>query len=422
MCGLEGGASIGTSRLRQFLPMPFVLMTLVLAFACSGEEKNSGNAKSAILVIGDGMGASHRGAIRLATVGTEGSLEMDSLPYSGLSHTLSVDPEEQVTDSAAAGTAIASGVKTYNGAVGVNAEGEQVATLLELAKRDGKSVGLVTTSTVTDATPAAFAAHVENRNAQSEIARQYLEETKPDVILGGGEDYWYPEGVTGNYPDGPSEEGSRGSKGNLVEKAERLGYETVANNEELEESEGNRILGLFANEAMYQARPESQGDSYDPVVPLPEMTRKAIEMLSRDEQGFFLLVEEEAIDSMSHENNAELMLEAGQQLDEAVGVAKDYAENNPNTLLVVGADHEAGGMSIEDVRQAAGEGSFDPHEDGPFRVAGSESNFSVDWTTDEHTATDVPITAMGPRAELFSGTYEDTHLYDALREALLQEG
>ncbi len=393
---------MGTNGFRGFLITPLVLMIMVLAVACSGEEgsSGSGNARSAILVIGDGMGGSHRSAIRLATVGMEGNLEMDSLPHSGLSHTLSVDPVEQVTDSAAAGTAISSGVKTRNGYVGVNPEGEPVETLLEQAMEAGKSVGLVTTSTVTDATPAAFAAHVENRDEQSEIARQYLEETRPDVILGGGRNYWGPA---------------------MLQRADELGYDTAANAKELEEAEGSRILGLFADDAMYQAGPEGEGATYDPAVPLHEMTSKAIEVLSRDEQGFFLLVEEEAIDEMSHANNAELMLEAGRQLDEAVGVAKDYAEDNSDTLLVVAADHETGGMSTEDVGQDEVAASLSSGEDGPFQVAGSGSQFQVDWTTGDHTAVDVPIMAMGPGAGLFSGTYENTHLHDVIRDSLLRE-
>jgi len=412
-------------ELKRLSLLPLALVTLVLVGACSGEG-SSGSAKSIILLIGDGMGLAHRDAIRLAAVGMEENLEMDSLPHSGFSSTRSLGPGDLVTDSAAGGTAIASGIKTANDAVGVNADGEKVATLLELAKWDGKSTGLVTTSAVTDATPAAFAAHVESRNERSEIARQYLEDTKPDVILGGGEDFWLPGDEPGAHPDNPPnapEEGSRGTEGNLVQKATRLGYEHVTGAEELDSANGPKILGLLANDGMFLAQPEDEGAVYDPAVPLPEMTRKAIEVLSRNEKGFFLMVEEEAIDEMSHSNNAEFMLESGKQLDEAVGVAKDYAERHPDTLLVVAADHETGGLSIETLSQG---GADDPleessEEDGPFRVASSKGLFSTDWTSHSHTAEDVPVTAMGPGAEAVDGSYENTHLYDVIRNAFLQE-
>lgn len=293
--------------------------------------------------------------------------------------------------------------------------------MLEQAKKAGKSVGLVTTSQVTDATPAAFAAHVRDRDEESEIARQYLEESRPDVILGGGEDYWYPEGTPGAIPDDPPAEASRGSEGNLVEKARDLGYEHVSDVEGLEAAEGPKLLGLFANEEMWRATPEGEGAVYDPAVPLPQMARKAIEVLSRDEQGFFLVVEEEAIDGMGHANNAELTLASGKRLDQAVGIAKDYAEEHPDTLLVTAADHETGGMSIDAVARPDLLEPPDSGEDGPFQVAGSEDEFVVDWTTSGHTAAEVPVTAVGPGAAGVEGVHENTHLYDVIREALALE-
>src|SRR3712207_2112084 len=210
-------------------------------------------------MMGDGMGQAQRDAIQLATVGAYGRLEMDKLPYEGMVGTNSVDPETLVTDSAAGATSPATGVKTYNGAIGVDENGEAVTTIIERAKAAGKSVGLVTTAQVTDASPAAFAAHVEDRSQQSEIARQFIEETRVDVILGGGEDRWYPPGNPGAYPDNPPEdpsEQSRSDRGNLVDRAKELGYEYVTNQQEPEAAEGRKVLGLFANEEMFQQRPE----------------------------------------------------------------------------------------------------------------------------------------------------------------------
>ena len=168
-----------------------------------------------IVLQGDGMGTAQRDLIRLVTVGNKAGqdLVMNRLEHTGLVHTDPADPKQAVTDSAAAATAFATGVKTFNGGVGVDANGKPVRTLLEDARRAGKSTGLVTTSQVTDATPAAYAAHVSDRAQQSEIARQFLESSKPDVILGGGEDYWYPKGNPGRAARPPGDRPDRGEQG-----------------------------------------------------------------------------------------------------------------------------------------------------------------------------------------------------------------
>jgi alkaline phosphatase len=289
------------------------------------------------------------------------------------------------------------------------------------------ATGLVTNSQVTDATPASFGAHVENRDLQSKIARQYLEESEPEVILGGGEDYWYPEGDPGAHPDEPEEdpeEKSAGTEGNLVQQAQDLGYEYATDAAELRAASRNRLLGLFANEEMFQQNPEGEGAVYDPQVELSEMTQKAIDTLSGDPDGFYLMVEE-GIDEMAHQSNAELVIEAGRQLDAAVEVGKSYAEADPSTLVIVAADHETGSLAIEDTNELqsdpdypneSGEGRTS--EDGPFDVAGSDKRFLVDWTTANHTAEDVPVTAMGPGGEDLVGVYENTHIHDAMLDTL----
>jgi len=415
---------------RPVLVAAILVAAATMALAATALGQPDGNkshgpsgpkAKNVIVFVGDGMAQAQRDAIRYSTVGLEGELAMDSLPYAGVLHTSPADPEEFVTDSAAAGTAIATGVKTYNGAVGVDANGRPVESVLEDARRAGKATGLVTSSQVTDATPAAFGAHVADRSEQSEIARQYLEHSKPDVILGGGEDYWYPAGNPGAYPDNPPEdptEASKGTEGNLVQQAEQRGYEYVTNAEELEAARGPKILGLFANEEMFQQNPEGEGDIYDPVVPLPQMTQKALDTLSKNKKkGFFLVVEEEAIDEMGHRNNASLVLKSGQALDEAVAVANAYAKKNRDTLVVTLGDHEAGGLTVEGTDTSDESGDGISAEDGPFPVANSDKEFVMDWTTTAHTAVSVPLTAGGPGARLFAGVYENTYVHDALARA-----
>ncbi|MGA8943801.1 MAG: alkaline phosphatase [Thermoactinomyces sp.] len=393
------------------------LISFSQVWAGQEEAKKRGpKVKNVILMVGDGMGRAQRDAIRLSSVGLQGETAMDTMPYVGSVHTNSADPEEFVTDSAAAATAMAAGVKTYNGAIGVDSQQKPVETVLEKARKLKKATGLVTTGQVTDATPAAFAAHVKDRDDQSEIARQFLEKSGPDVILGGGEDYWYPAGNPGRHPDHPADdpsEGSKGTKGNLVEQAKRMGYQYVSNREELQKANGSKLLGLFANEEMFQYDTEA-GDKYNPLVSLPEMTDKALETLSGNRNGFFLLVEEEGIDSMCHVNNAELAIEAGKQFDKAVARAKEFARKHGNTLVIVVGDHETGGFTIEPLDNSDESGDGPSAEDGPFPVAKSGQQFVVDWTTEEHTAVDVPLTAMGPGAECLQGVYENTHIHDVI--------
>jgi alkaline phosphatase len=387
----------------------------------SGGDEPEHTAKNAIFVMGDGMGASARTLIRLATTGHDGDLAMNRLRYAGLVETDPDDDREVVTDSAAAATAFATGVRTYNGAVGVDVQAQPLPTLLERARAAGKATGLVTTAEVTDASPAAFGAHVEDRAQQSEVARQYLEDSKPDVILGGGEDRWLEPGNPGAYPDHPRKdpaEESSSDRGDLLARAEELGYEYVSDRAGLEESRGPKLLGLFANAEMYEQRPEGEGDLYEPVVPLDEMTEKALSILERDPEGFFLFVEEDGIDEFSHQNNARMTIRSGQALDRAVEVAARYTAGHPDTLLVVGADHATGGLAIENVDPAGESRAGDTAEDGPFTVAGTDEQVLVDWTTDGHTGEAVPVTADGPGAAALARVQKNTDVHDTILRAM----
>lgn len=384
-------------------------------------DDRGATARNVIFLHGDGMGPSQRELTRLATRGQDGELVMDQLRYAGVVHTDSADPEEAVTDSAAGATAYASGVRTYNGAIGVDVDGRPVPTLLERARAAGKSTGLVTTAQVTDASPAAFGAHVPDRAQQSEIARQYLDESKPDVILGGGEDRWLPPGQPGAYPDNPPTdptEQSSSDRGNLIERAQQLGYEYVSDRGQLRRSRARKLLGLFSNEEMFEQRPEGEGDIYEPVVPLDEMTSKALRIVSRDRDGFFLMVEEEGIDEFAHRNNAEKTIETGEALDRAVDVALRFAATHPGTLIVVAADHETGGLAIENVDDADESGDGVSGEDGPFPIADSELQFTVDWTSGNHSGESTPLTANGPGARKLARVQKNTEVHDSILDAM----
>jgi alkaline phosphatase len=385
--------------------------------------KKKAVAHNVIVLQGDGMGTAQRDLIRLVTKGnrTGRDLVMDKLDHTGLVHTDPKDPNAAVTDSAAAATAFATGVKTYNGAIGVDASGRTVRNLVEDARRAGKATGLVTTAQVTDATPAAYAAHVKDRGQQSEIARQYLARSKPNVILGGGEDFWYPAGTPGAYPDNPPKdpgEQSKGDRGNLVDRAKARGYKYVTTRAQLRATKGPKVLGLFANEEMFEQHPEGQGDLYDPVVPLPDMASKALKLLSRDRDGFFVLIEEEAIDEMAHSNNAGMVIKSGAALDRTVKVAVDFARKHPGTLIVVQGDHETGGLTIENPDTGDESGPAPSSEDGPFPIKGSKLQVFADWTTGGHTGADTPITASGPGSAGFDGVIDNTDVHDVIAKAM----
>ena len=397
-------------------------------------NQHGDTARNVILLIGDGMGQAHRFAGQLLAAGRDGRLAMDRLAHLGQMGTMSADPRTFVTDSAAAATAIATGVKTHNGSVSIDPEGRKRPTILELAKTSGRSVGLISTCQITDATPAAFAAHVPHRADQSEVARQYIERSRVDVILGGGAAHWFPYGAMLPPNLGMDHEWRGiGSDGDLVSRARGLGYEFVANAAGLHaclhrrrQESGGPLLGLFAAQEFFTQSEEGSGAEYDPPVSLADLTSAAIDILSRNPAGFFLMVEESAIDRMAHRNNAPLMLKGVLELDRAVQVALAFADQAPDTLIVVTADHECGGLAVagsEDQPYAyePGGGLLDTllaGEDGPFPVADADYGFVLGWATTGHTAAPVPISASGPGSELLSGSIENTDLFHAMINAM----
>ena len=352
--------------------------------------------RNIILFIGDGMGAVHRSAAQWVQVGLAGKLEMDDLPVNGWSRTASAD--NAVTDSAAGATALATGVRTNNGWLAIGPDHSVLTTILEYARVEGKSAGLATTVQVSHATPAAFAAHVEDRNLMDEIAGQMFDEGV-EVMLGGGENQFLPNSVAGCFGNG-----TRDDTRNLLAEAVAAGYAHVCTASELEAidaSATSRLVGLFADEEM--GRPYSPG--------LATMTQRAIDVLSRDPQGFFLMVEGGRIDKAAHANNGAEAIADTLGLDEAVAVGKAFAATADNTLVIVTADHETGGMALVP-------GSACATPNGPFNIL-DDGQFCVTWTTTGHTSADVPVTASGPFAYMLSGSYDNTHIFDAMDRALI---
>nr|WP_211247895.1 alkaline phosphatase [Cryptosporangium arvum] len=170
---------------------------------------------------------------------------------------------------------------------------------------------------------------------------------------------------------------------------------------------------------MFQQKEEGKGDVYQPVVPLADMTTKALSTLSKDKDGFFLFVEEEGVDEFSHENNGTQMLKSMAELEKAVKVAKAYVNEHPDTLLVITGDHDCGGATVEAAEDTADEsGDGISKEDGPFAIAGSQHKFVIDWTTSGHTGVNVPVTASGPYASSFTGEHANTYVHEVLAKIL----
>lgn len=326
--------------------------------------------RNIIMFIGDGMGLSQITAYRIHNVGGEGKLNIERMPVTGLLHTQSID--DLITDSAAGATAMACGFKTRNGMIATLPDNTKVLSILEAARDKGMSTGLVATSSITHATPACFASHVESRGNQTEIARQLIE-ANVDILLGGGGGYFIPQSAP---------ESKRSDDLNLVAQAQEKGYQFVETAEELLKTSQNRVLGLFRSGALKRESPEPT---------LAEMTAKSIELLSQNNEGFFLMVEGSQIDWGAHDNDLDYMLWEMASFDEAVKVGLDFALEDKHTLVVVTADHETGGLTING-------GSFDG------------SDLEVGWTTGHHTGVPVPVFAFGPHSLRFTGVKENSEI------------
>lgn len=319
--------------------------------------------KNVIFIIGDGTGLAHLAAGQLSEAGADGYLNLQRMPVTGITRTRSAN--SLTTDSAAGATAYFCGEKTNNGMIGMLPDAKFCKTLLELAAAAGKSTGLVVTSTVTHATPAAFAAHVPSRSMEDVIAEQYLM-LGPDVILGGGLSYFVPQSDS---------KSKREDNRNLLSEFSDEGYEVLLNERELKNTSGRKLLGLFANGGI---------SSSNRLPSLKQMTEKALDVLNQNDKGFFLMIEGSQIDWGAHSNNIDYVIREIRDLDEAVQSVLDFAVNDGETLVVFTADHETGGLTLLNTGK-----SFNTNQ--------------AEWVTDGHTAIPVVTMAYGPHAVRFTG-------------------
>ncbi|WP_305585348.1 alkaline phosphatase [Fictibacillus sp. WQ 8-8] len=430
--------------------LPLALVTAVglggLSTSMHGDAKNLNTKKepeikNVIFLIGDGMGPAATTALRYWKDDLN-TVEMEKTAFDryfvGKQMTYADDPDENITDSASAATAMSTGEKTYNAAIAVDNDKSELKTVLEAAKARGKSTGLVATSELAHATPASFGAHDPSRKNMNEIASDYFDEKinrkhKVDVLLGGG---------SANF--------IRDDR-NLVNEFKNAGFSYVTTKEQLLHNKNEQILGLFSKGGM----PKMIDRNHD-LPSLKEMTNSAIQRLDRDKDGFFLMVEGSQIDWAEHDNDIVGTMSEMQDFEKAFQAAVQFAKKDKHTLVVATADHSTGGLSIgangkynwfadpvrafkrtpdflgetiasgadveqtlqkyidltlteseiHSVKEAAKTKDMVKIDAAIEKIADLRSN--TGWTTTGHTGEDVNVYAYGPGKEKFAGLINNT--------------
>jgi alkaline phosphatase len=360
--------------------MKYFLM-VVMTFALSGcrtqyqsaipPASSSKKPKNIILMIGDGMGLTQ---ISAGLYANKNKLNLELFPYIGLHKSYPAENGDLITDSAAGATAFAAGEKTYNAAIGVGVDSLPRKTILEMAEEHGLATGLIATCNIAHATPASFIAHIKKRDLYEDIAADFLK-TNVDLIIGGGKKYF----------------DRRADNRNLLTELQKKGY--YVSNHTQEDLE--RMVFPESNVAYFTAEdhpvPAAQGRDY-----LPLASRLGCDFLKkRNPKGFFMMIEGSQIDWGGHAKNSDYIISEMQDFDQAIGQVLDFAKKDGNTLVIVTADHETGGYSIN-------KGSKMGSIQGAF-------------TTDYHTGCLIPVFAFGPGAENFAGMYENTAIFHKMK-------
>ena len=335
------------------------------------QKTKSNKPKNIIFMIGDGMGVSQ---VYAGFTANGGHLFLENCPFTGFAKTTSAD--SYVTDSAASGTALSTGTKTYNGALGVDVDTIPLKTILEEAEERGLATGLVSTSAITHATPASFIAHQKSRGSYEAIAADFLK-TDIDVFIGGGYKH-FTERADGQ---------------DLTLNLKANGYQVLQDMKAVSKVKKGKLAGLVAYQ--HTPRVEKRGDM------LPVATKTAINILDNDEDGFFLMVEGSQIDWAGHQNSTTYLVEEMLDFDKAIGNALKFAAKDGETLVVITADHET----------------------GAFAVLGGDLNTGetkAAFASKSHSAVMVPVFAFGPGAENFTGIMDNTDLNKKMKTLLFK--
>jgi alkaline phosphatase len=346
------------------------MLGLVAPALAQSKFKPGRKPQNVILLIGDGMGVAQ---IYAGLTANKGPLHIEQAQFIGLHKTNSAS--HYITDSGAGGTALAIGQKTYNGAIGVSADSVPQETILESAEKRGLATGLVSTSSITHATPASFIAHQKSRSLDTDIAADFLK-TDIDVFIGGGAKF---------FKSGP---GGR----NLVADLEQKGYQVRYTWQEAMQVTQGKLAALTAEEHNPKFS-KGRGDM------LPQSTAKAISLLKTNKKGFFLMVEGSQIDWGGHDNDLQYVIDETIDFDKACGEALRFAQADGQTLVIITADHECGGLAITG---------------GDLKTGKVEGHFG----SKVHTPVLIPVFAFGPGAEQFAGVYENTELYHKMMALL----
>lgn len=417
----------------------------------AAENNNNAKVKNVIFLIGDGMGTAYTTAHRYMKDDPSTPL-MEATEFDkylvGAQMTYAEDHKQNITDSASAATAMSSGKKTYNNAIAVDNDKSEVETVLERAKKVGKSTGLVATSEITHATPASYGAHDESRKNMDAIANDYYDlkingEHSIDVMLGGG---------LKNFVRKDRD---------LTKEFKKDGYSYVTSKSELLDDKNGKILGLFADGGM-----DKMIDRADETPSLEEMTNAAIDRLSKDKDGFFLMVEGSQIDWAGHDNDIVGAMSEMEDFERAFKAAIDFAKKDGHTLVIATADHSTGGLSVgakdeynflvdpikavkrtpdfisteiakganvEETLKKYIDLELTPQEIASVKKAAeTKDQVKIDnaieaiidirsftgWTTGGHTGEDVNVYAYGPGKEKVSGLIDNTKNADVIFEIL----
>ena len=352
----------------------FLFLSLIFLVGCTskGEQSNCSKTrkpKNVIYLIGDGMGLNQLYAGMTANGGT---LNIERCTHTGLAKTYSAN--SYITDSAAGGTALATGSKTNNGMIGMNADSVAVKSVLSAAEEAGMATGLVATVRITHATPASFYAHQISRNMYEEIAAEMLT-SGVDFFVGGGRKNFEVRKDLLNYSD----------------SLRNVDYNIVYSIDSVQAPVLLPFGALCADSDMPQAR--ERGNF------LPQAVDLAIKSLDARADGFFLMVEGSQIDYQGHGNSTEGVVDEVLDFDRAIKIALDFAERDGETLVVITADHETGGMTILN-------GSY------------ADSTVVAQFNTGGHTGTMVPIYSFGPCADQFTGIMENTDIPTRIKTTL----
>ena len=365
--------------MKKYFSRGLLILLFLTLYSCRTSFPDYSNAslksRNTILIIGDGMGPEQVKAASFFAAGEEGQLSFEQFPYKTAMTTHSLIAV--ITDSAAAATAMATGFKVRNGQLSVSAfHGQHLKTVLEIAADQGKMTGLVTTATTVHATPAAFASHVFDRDHYDEIARQYLANRNIDVLFGGGNSNLTPS------------------------KAEQAGYTTATDAAGLggmSYSAGEKYFGYFTEG--YLPYMYDEGTAYEGAAALPELSEmadKALNLLENSPTGFFLMIEAGRIDHAGHANNIARNVFETLELSDTVDQVMAWASGRDDTVIIVTADHETGGLRV---KANNGAGNLP----------------TVSWRTSGHTAEEVPVYIWGDRAgEISTQVRDNTDIFKAL--------